>query len=135
MRREKTIQTIVWMFCPFIYISIFNSCYDCSMTIRMKKDFRKTSTKCYLPFTIIKIINMLCSFGKTFIMKVLNCISDCYVTNTIMFKGTQDWDFFGFDFKFVLFLYRCCQYIKIWQKKFLIRPLLGEIRFFRLVWD
>jgi hypothetical protein len=35
--------------------------------------------------------------------------------------------------KFVLFLCYLCQNIRILQKKFLIRPLLGEVRFFRVV--
>jgi hypothetical protein len=43
--------------------------------------------------------------------------------------------FFASILKFVLFLYYLCENIKILQKKILIRPLLGEIRFFRLVWD
>ncbi len=35
--------------------------------------------------------------------------------------------------EFALFLCYLCQNIKIFQKKFLIGPLLGEVRFFRVV--
>ncbi len=35
--------------------------------------------------------------------------------------------------KFVLFLYYLCQNIKILPKNFLIGPLLGDVRFFRVV--
>ncbi len=52
------------------------------------------------------------------------------------FKGTQDWDFFWLRFWNLYYFF--ISYVKILRfhkKKFLIRPLLGEIRFFRLVWD
>jgi hypothetical protein len=51
-------------------------------------------------------------------------------------KGTQDWDFFWLRFWNLYYFF--ISYVKIsrfYHKKFLIRPLLGEIRFFRLVWD
>jgi hypothetical protein len=48
-------------------------------------------------------------------------------------KGTQDWDFFSSNLKFVLFLCQLCQHIKILQKNFLIGPFWGEVRFFRVV--
>ena len=41
--------------------------------------------------------------------------------------------FLALILKFVFFLYYLCQNIKILQKKFLIGPLLGEVRFFRVV--
>ncbi len=41
--------------------------------------------------------------------------------------------FFGFHFEICIISLLLCENIKILQKKFLIRPLLGEIRFFRLV--
>ena len=51
-------------------------------------------------------------------------------------KGTQDWDFFWLRFWNLYYFF--ISYVKIlrfYKKFFLIRPLLGEIRFFRLVWD
>ncbi len=51
-------------------------------------------------------------------------------------KGTQDWDFFCLRFWNLYYFF--ISYVKIlrfYQKIFLIRPLLGEIRFSRLVWD
>ncbi len=41
--------------------------------------------------------------------------------------------FFGFDFKFVLFLCNLCQNIKILQKNFLIGPFWAEVQFFCIV--
>ncbi len=55
---------------------------------------------------------------------------------TWRFKGTQDWEFFWL--RFLNLYYFFISYVKIlrfYQKIFLIRPFLGEIRFFRLVWD
>jgi hypothetical protein len=52
------------------------------------------------------------------------------------FKGTQDWDFCWLRFWNLYYFF--ISYVKIlrfYKKFFLIRPLLGEIRFFRLVWD
>jgi hypothetical protein len=52
------------------------------------------------------------------------------------FKGTKDWDFFLLRFWNLYYFF--ISYVKIlrfYKKIFLIRPLLGEIRFFRLVWD
>ncbi len=54
----------------------------------------------------------------------------------MLFKGTQDWDFFWLRFWNLYYFF--ISYVKIlrfYKKKFLIRPLLGQIRFFRLVWD
>ncbi len=54
----------------------------------------------------------------------------------LLFKGTQDWDFFWLRFWNLYYFF--ISYVKIlrfYKKKFLIRPLLGKIRFFRLVWD
>jgi hypothetical protein len=52
------------------------------------------------------------------------------------FKGTQDWDFFRLRFwNWYYFLISYVKILRFYQKFFLIRPLLGEIRFFRLVWD
>ncbi len=51
-------------------------------------------------------------------------------------KGTQDWDFFWLRFRNLYYFFN--SYVKIlrfYQKNFWIRPLLGEIRIFRLVWD
>ena len=42
-------------------------------------------------------------------------------------------NFFYSDFGIALFLCWLCQNIKILQKNFLIGPLLGEVRFFRVV--
>ena len=55
---------------------------------------------------------------------------------TAPLKGTQDWDFFWLRFWNLYYFF--ISYVKIlrfYKKHFLIRPLLGEIRFFRLVWD
>jgi hypothetical protein len=51
------------------------------------------------------------------------------------FKGIQDWDFFWLRFWNLYYFF--ISYVKIlrFYKKIFIRPLLGEIRFFRLVWD
>ncbi len=49
-------------------------------------------------------------------------------------KGTQDWDFFWLRFWNLHYFF--ISYVKIlrfYKKNFLIRPLFGEIRFFRLV--
>ena len=64
--------------------------------------------------------------------------------NTLMFyvclyhmnvlKGTQDWEFFWLRFWNLRYFF--VSYVKIlsfYQKKFLIGPLLGEVRFFRVV--
>ncbi len=51
-------------------------------------------------------------------------------------KGTQDWDFFWLRFWNLYYFF--ISYVKIlrfYKKNFWIRPLLGEMRFFRLVWD
>ncbi len=51
-------------------------------------------------------------------------------------KGTQDWDFFWLRFWNLYYFF--ISYVKILRfdnKIYLIRPLLGEIQFFRLVWD
>jgi hypothetical protein len=51
-------------------------------------------------------------------------------------KGTQDWDFFWLRFwNLYYFFIIYVKILRFYQKIFLIRPLLGEIRFFRLVWD
>jgi hypothetical protein len=53
-----------------------------------------------------------------------------------LLKGTQDWDFFWLRFWNLYYFF--ISYVKIlrfYNKICLIRPLLGEIRFFRLVWD
>ncbi len=50
------------------------------------------------------------------------------------FKGTQDWEFFWLRFWNLRYFF--VSYIKIlrfYQKNFLIGPLLGEVRFFRVV--
>ncbi len=50
------------------------------------------------------------------------------------FKGTQDWEFFGLRFWNLRYFF--VSYVKIlrfYKKKFLIGPLLGEVRFFRVV--
>ncbi len=50
--------------------------------------------------------------------------------------GTQDWDFFWLRFwNLYYFFISYVKLLRFYQKNFLIRPLLGEIRFFRLVWD
>jgi hypothetical protein len=51
-------------------------------------------------------------------------------------KGTQGWDFFWLRFWNLYYFF--ISYVKIlrfYKKFFLIRPILGKIRFFRLVWD
>ncbi len=51
-------------------------------------------------------------------------------------KGTQDWDFSWLRFWNLYYFFISYVKILVFDKKiFLIRPLLGEIRFFRLVWD
>ncbi len=55
---------------------------------------------------------------------------------SVSVKGTQDWDFFWLRFWNLYYFF--ISYVKIlrfYKKNFLIRPLLGVIRFFRLVWD
>ena len=50
------------------------------------------------------------------------------------FKGTQDWDFFWLRFWNLYYFF--ISYVKIlrfYQKKIFIGPLLGEVRFFRVV--
>jgi hypothetical protein len=52
----------------------------------------------------------------------------------VYFKGTQDWDFFWLRFWNLYYFF--VSYVKIlrfYRKKFLIGPLLGEVRFFRAV--
>ncbi len=52
----------------------------------------------------------------------------------ITFKGTQDWEFFWLRFWNLPYFF--VSYIKIlrfYKKNFLIWPLLGEVRFFRVV--
>jgi hypothetical protein len=50
------------------------------------------------------------------------------------FKGTQDWDFFWLRFwNLYYFFISYVKIVRFYKKNFLIRPLLGEIRFFRLV--
>jgi hypothetical protein len=49
-------------------------------------------------------------------------------------KGTQDWEFFWLQFRNLRYFF--VSYIKIlrlYKKNFLIDPLLGEVRFFRVV--
>ncbi len=56
--------------------------------------------------------------------------------NLDVLKGTQDWEFFWL--RYLNLWYFFFSYVKILRfskKNFLIGPLLGEIRFFRLVWD
>ncbi len=51
-------------------------------------------------------------------------------------KGTQDWDFFWLRlWNLYYFFISYVKILRFYKKIFLIRPLLGEIRFFRLVWD
>ncbi len=45
----------------------------------------------------------------------------------IILKGTQEWEFFGFDFEFCTISLRFC------IKNFLIGPVLEKVRFFRVV--
>ncbi len=52
----------------------------------------------------------------------------------ICFKGTQDWEFFLLRFWNLRYFF--VSYVKIlrfYKKFFLIGPLLGEVRFFRVV--
>ncbi len=52
------------------------------------------------------------------------------------FKGRQDWDFFWLRFwNLYYFFISFVKILRFYKKNFLIRPLLGEIWFFRLVWD
>jgi hypothetical protein len=54
----------------------------------------------------------------------------------VLFKGTQDWEFFWLRFWILYyFIVSYDQILRFWKKKFLIGPLLEEIRLFRLVWD
>ncbi len=48
-------------------------------------------------------------------------------------KGTQDWDFFGYDFEICNISLLVVSIIKILLKKFLIGPVLGAVRFFPVV--
>jgi hypothetical protein len=57
-------------------------------------------------------------------------------TKCTVLKGTQDWELFWL--RFWILCYFNVRYSQIWRfckQYFLIRPLLGEIQFFRLVWD
>ncbi len=50
------------------------------------------------------------------------------------FKGTQDWEFFWLRFwNLRYFFVRYVKILRFYKKKFLIAPLLGEVRFFRVV--
>ncbi len=50
------------------------------------------------------------------------------------FKGTQDWEFFWLRFwNLRYFFVSCVKILRFYKKKFLIGPLLGEVRFFRVV--
>ncbi len=50
------------------------------------------------------------------------------------FKGTQDWEFFWLRFWNLHYFFVSCGKILIfYTKNFLIGPLLGEVRFFRVV--
>ena len=55
-------------------------------------------------------------------------------TQTEYVKGTQDWEFFWLRFWNLRYFF--VSYVKIlrfYKKKILIGPLLGEVRFFRVV--
>ncbi len=52
---------------------------------------------------------------------------------TFLLKVHKIENFFDSDFGICVFLCYLCQNIKILQKKILIGPLLGEVRFFRVV--
>ncbi len=57
-----------------------------------------------------------------------------FVSTVFTFKGTQDWDFFWLRFWNLYYFF--VSYVKIlrfYQKKFLIGPFWGEVRFFRVV--
>jgi hypothetical protein len=59
-----------------------------------------------------------------------------YILSYLHLKGTQDWDFFCLRFwNLIYFFISYVKILRFYKKFFLIRPLLGEIRFFRLVWD
>ncbi len=52
------------------------------------------------------------------------------------FEGTQDWEFFWLRFWILCcFIVSYAQMLRFCKKHFLIKPLLGEIQLFRVVWD
>ncbi len=75
------------------------------------------------------LLTFFCTFGNKGKKRWPSCLWN-------WLKGTQDWDFFWLHFWNLYYFF--ISYVKIlsfYKKNFLIRPLLGEIRFFRLVWD
>ncbi len=68
-------------------------------------------------------------YSTAFLLNLVTS-ADC----TIIFKGTKDWEFFWLRFWNLHYFF--VSYVKIlrfYPKKFLIGPLLGEVRFFRVV--
>ncbi len=58
------------------------------------------------------------------------------VQGRLSLKGTQDWEFFWLRFwNLYHFFISYVKILRFYKKNFLIRPFLGEIRFFRVVRD
>ncbi len=75
-------------------------------------------------------IYCICDIAILSSLKLFNLqISIIYI-----FKGTQDWEFFWLRFwNLRYFFVSYVKTLRFYQKIFLIRPLLGEVRFFRVV--
>ncbi len=77
---------------------------------------------------------VLASYILRLVLSICAKILLTYSETMLHVKGTQDWDFFWLRFWNLYYFF--ISYVKIlrfYQKKFLIRPLLGEIQFFCLV--
>jgi hypothetical protein len=72
-------------------------------------------------------------------LRLLHTAKSIFIAVNVSFcwlKGTQDWDFFWLRFwNLYYFFIIYVKILRFYKQIFLIRPLLGEMRFFRLVWD
>ncbi len=87
-------------------------------------------------------IQYYCIFSNSFMsfesFQAAFSYSTCFIIRFCilywLLKGTQDWDFFWLRFWNLYYFF--VSYVKIlrfYPKQFLIGPLLGEVRFFRVV--
>ncbi len=89
-------------------------------------DCRFSAVEC--PYRLLKKISLSVPTAQ------LCCDSSAALT--CPFKGTQGWEFFWLQFWILChFIVSYAQILRFCKKHFLIRPLLGEIQLFRLVWD
>ncbi len=84
-----------------------------------------------------RLLCILCIFFSSFAVFVGNLFWSLTLFcsfSAVCLKGTQDWEFFWLRFWNLRYFF--VSYVKIlrfYKKKFLIGPLLGEVRFFRVV--